>query len=46
MITEEQWRKLIIKCQDVFLEGNNKDFITFSWNVYFFKHVSMSHPAQ
>ena len=30
MITEEQWRKLIIKCQDVFLEGKNKDFITFS----------------
>lgn len=29
MITEEQWRKLIINCQDVFLEGKNKDFITF-----------------
>ena len=36
MIAEEQWRKLIIKCQDVFLEGKNKDFITF-----FLKCVSL-----
>lgn len=28
MITEEQWRKLLIENQDAFLEGKNKD-ITF-----------------